>query len=129
MITSIYSTNSTNIGGRGMQRYRIFLFPRKRLGVLTHSIWAIFVFFYFPILKKKKNKLFFFSQEKIASFSLLFFFPKKNPKTLFFFFSQEKITRHSLTRISGPEKKNSPGKEKKQHFYSLARFSPKKCKF
>ena len=129
---------------------RIF-FPRKRLGG-THSLdLGNFCFFLFPDFGKKKSC--FFSQEKIASHSLTrmtvdlqkkvktgkkwhflsnfgffrcyFFFPKNFPK--FCFFSQEKITRHSLTRISGPEKKQP--RKKKQHFYSLTRFSPKKCKF
>ena len=111
-------------------------------------------FFFSSRFWKKKSSCFFF-QEKIASHSLTretvdlqkkvktgkiwhfvsnfsffrcsFFFPKKFPKFCFFF-SQEKITRHSLSRISGPEKKNQPRK-KIQHFYSLSRFSPKSANF
>ena len=90
------------------QRYRIF-FPRKRLRG-THSLD-------FRSGSEKKNKR-------------VFFFPARNFRffAVFFFFPQEKFTLHSLTQNQRPEKKNSPGK-KKQHFYSLTRFSPKKYKF
>ena len=114
-----------------------FFFPRKSLGG-THSLNLGNFCFFFPILEKK-NKLFFFSQEKFACHSLswetvnlqkkvktgkkwhflskfiffrCFFFPQKFLPNSVFFFSQEKFTRHSLTRFSGPEKKNSPGKKK-----------------
>ena len=57
-------------------------------------------------------------------FFSLFFFPKKFPKILFFFFSQEKITRHSLTQISGPGKKNT-APEKKTSFLLTHSIFPK----
>ena len=45
------------------QRYRIFLFPRKRLRSLTHSISEKSVFF-FPETGKKKIQLYFFFPRK-----------------------------------------------------------------
>ena len=78
------------------QRYRIFFFRGKVWGVLTHSFWAIFVFFFFGYPEKKTR---FFSQ-------------KIGPKVFFFFLLQEKFTRHSLTRFQRPEKKKQPRKKK-----------------
>ena len=93
-----------------MDKGTVFFFPRKRLGG-THSLD-------FRSGSEKKNKrVFFFSGPKFPIFCCFFFFP------------QEKFTLHSLTQNQRPEKKNSPGKKKKQHFYSLTRFSPKKYKF
>ena len=117
-----------------MDKGIVFFFPGKDWGVLTHSLWAIFVFF-FRVLEKK-NKLFFFFPGKVCMpltqlrdgklqkkvkngkkrhllsnfifFSLFFFFPVKSC----FFFSQEKFTRHSLTRFQRAGKKKQRRKKK-----------------
>ena len=56
----------------GRQRYRIFLFPRKRLRSLTHSISEKSVFFFSGNREKKNTVVFFFSQKKITCHSLNF---------------------------------------------------------
>ena len=126
-----------------IQRYRFF-FPRKRLGG-THSLdLGNFCFFFFP------------AQEKIASHSLTretvdlqkkvktgkkwhflsnfgffrcFFFPQKiSQNSVFFFFPGKDYTSLTHSNFRAGKKKTAPEK-KKQQFYSLTRFSPKKYKF
>ena len=120
------------------QRYRFF-FPGKDWGVLTHSLWAIFVFF-FRVLEKK-NKLFFFFPRKslqathsaerrstskkrsktvkngtfcrISFFFVVFFFPAKS---CFFFFPRKSLpVTHSLD-FRGWEKKKQRWKKKNTIF-------------
>ena len=110
------------------QRYRIFLFPWKRLRSLTHSISEKSVFFFFRKLgKKKKTAVFFFSPEKdympLTQLFRMSLYKKIGGKLCFFknaifnhilrcifffqdlyfffciFFSSEKIKLYSLTRF------------------------------
>ena len=137
------------------QRYRIFFFRGKVWGVLTHSLWALFVFFFSVFWKKKKQAVFFFpgkvckpltqlrdgkppkkgqKRTKTAPFvefqifSLLFFFPKIWIKILFFFFPGKVHTPLTHSISEGGKKKTAPEK-KKHNFYSLTRFFTKSCKF
>ena len=129
-----------------------FFFRGKDWGVLTHSIWAIFVFFYFPILEKK-NKLFFFPRKslqathsperrssskkrskpvkngtfcRISVFFVVFFSQKISQNSVFFFPGKDYT---SLTHSNFRAGKKKQPRKKKQQFYSLTRFSPKKYKF
>ena len=111
------------------QRYRIFLFPRKRLGG-THSLdLGNFCFFLFPDFGKKKTSCFFFPRKRLQAFRCYFFFPKKIPKLCFFSFPRKRLhVTHSL-EFQGRKKKTAPEKKKNSIFTHSLDFPQKSANF